>query len=722
MLDFPNNPVLAQGFQRWIWDGEKWAARGDTPPLPPDVPFPLAVNLGGTGSQTSPGALDNLASVSGADEGALQRNADGTWILGPGGVGPEGPMGPEGPAGPTGATGPMGPAGADGATGPAGPAGADGAPGPTGATGPAGADGATGPQGATGPAGADGAPGPTGATGPTGPEGPMGPQGPGLTVADVAPTLTQGALWFNSLDTQLYVGYTDPNSSQWVVANNLSAGLTAPIAVPYGGTGATTLTGVLIGNGANPFTAQLPLGVANGGTGATTGTVGPYLPLVGGTLAGPGNLLVNGYATVSGVTNAVGGVIASDVVSTGGANAAFKFFDQGGSGNSWQWYAYGNGPARLYHTLGGQLYAISQNGDITIKGQYIYFVNQSGAVNGSGGPFIYADANNMVFHQGSSTGAQNFWFQDKNGVNHTSIDSAGGFSTDGTIFSRGANSGQWFDNRGGGPPASFMWYAYEGSVRLWNDADGGFLFILGPTNGGVVTYIPNIRSDGSSLILNAKSGGQVFLGWDAAADTNFGNQAILKNGLALWGKDTSGNSRTLAYMGVDNVIALGSSNSNARILNAGQLTVDGFGYFNSAGIQYTGPYSTTNWIKFAWNGTLVNVIVDNGGAIYALANAASDRRMKDEIAPSTYDCLDTVLQIPVRKFKWREDAKPVRAGLIAQEIAEIFPEGVMPGDDDEDHLGRIWQLEQNVLIAALIGAVQQLHAEIETLKAPRFNL
>ena len=33
-----------------------------------------------------------------------------------------------------------------------------------------------------------------------------------------------GSLWFDSVSTQLYVWYTDPNSSQWVVANALGAG------------------------------------------------------------------------------------------------------------------------------------------------------------------------------------------------------------------------------------------------------------------------------------------------------------------------------------------------------------------------------------------------------------------------------------------------------------------------------------------------------------------
>jgi Chaperone of endosialidase len=559
----------------------------------------------------------------------------------------------------------------------------------------------------------------------------MGPQGPGLAVADVAPTLTQGALWFNSVDTQLYVGYVDPNSSQWVVANNLSAGITAPMTVPYGGTGATTLTGVLIGNGASAFTAQAPLGVANGGTGATTGAIGPYLPLVGGTLTGPGNLSVDGYLTVSGASNLVGVVTGSNAIITSGANGAFRFYDRGGSGNYWHWYTYGNGPANLYHNVGGQVFAASQAGDITIKGTYLYFQNTSGLVNGSGGPFIFADANNIVLHQGSGNG--HWWFQDKNGVNAVAAYADGQLQATNLIKTSGTNGGFWFDSRDGSSPAAFLWYGSQGSVGLWNINDGDFLRIVGPTNGGlgaILATCPSIRSDNNNLVLNAKSGGQVFLGWDVAADVNFGNQAILKNGLALWGLDTGGTKRTLAYISVDNLAIFGSSNSSLRFLNTGTATFDGFGYFSVSGIQYSGPSSTANWFKFGYSNIvagLVSVAVDNGGAAYALANA-SDCRMKDEIAPSTYDCLDAVLKMPIRQFKWRkmadptdltalpaEDAKLVRAGVVAQELYEIFPEGVIAGDDTTDKLGQVWQLEQNVLIAALIGSVQQLHARQEEL-------
>jgi hypothetical protein len=46
--------------------------------------------------------------------------------------------------------------------------------------------------------------------------------GASITVADTPPTLTSGALWFDSVGTQLYIGYNDGNSTQWVPASNVS--------------------------------------------------------------------------------------------------------------------------------------------------------------------------------------------------------------------------------------------------------------------------------------------------------------------------------------------------------------------------------------------------------------------------------------------------------------------------------------------------------------------
>jgi len=124
-----------------------------------------------------------------------------------------GPPGVQGPVGPAGVDGQDGVDGADGATGPAGPPGAAGAdstvPGPAGP--PGAASTVPGPQG------------PQGATGATGPPGPAGADGASITISDTAPTPTAGALWFDSAGTQLYVGYFDGTSTQWVIATNTGA-------------------------------------------------------------------------------------------------------------------------------------------------------------------------------------------------------------------------------------------------------------------------------------------------------------------------------------------------------------------------------------------------------------------------------------------------------------------------------------------------------------------
>ena len=71
---------------------------------------------------------------------------------------------------------------------------------------------------------------------------------PPMTVSDTAPPISQGAMWFDSISTSLFVGYIDPSGApgQWVVANNFTAAAGAYLPLTGGNvTGPTTFSGQL---------------------------------------------------------------------------------------------------------------------------------------------------------------------------------------------------------------------------------------------------------------------------------------------------------------------------------------------------------------------------------------------------------------------------------------------------------------------------------------------
>lgn len=113
--------------------------------------------------------------------------------------------------------------------------------------------------------------------------------GAGVTVSDTAPALTNGALWFRGTDTQLYVGYADANSSQWVASANPSPGDGSMYGVTKTDrSGAITLNNtaqtLMVANTARRGWSLQNKSTGNmwfqdlGGTASTTGNNSTYLP------------------------------------------------------------------------------------------------------------------------------------------------------------------------------------------------------------------------------------------------------------------------------------------------------------------------------------------------------------------------------------------------------------------------------------------------------------
>jgi hypothetical protein len=156
---------------------------------------------------------------------------------------------------------------------------------------------------------------------------------------------------------------------------------------------------------------------------------------------------------------------------------------------------------------------------------------------------------------------------------------------------------------------------------------------------------------------------------------------------------------------------------------------------NSVGIQYPNV-SGTNGFNFRWDGSNILGRVDNSVEL-PISNYASDERIKADLAPSTFDCLDAIRKTPLFQFRFRkgmggEDAKQIFTaepqqglpvipiGFVAQKQYEVFPESVVKGDDEmgagPEGSTQLWTMNNNTLIATLFGAVKELIARIEVLE------
>lgn len=140
----------------------------------------------------------------------------------------------------------------------------------------------------------------------------------------------------------------------------------------------------------------------------------------------------------------------------------------------------------------------------------------------------------------------------------------------------------------------------------------------------------------------------------------------------------------------------------------------------ATGAQITLGSGTTN--IFLPNSTTIHLRCNNGsdtknfdGSAYtdhrALACVSmSDRRQKRNIAVIE-GALDKVKKLRGVSFDWR--AAPDRGrqvGLIAQDVAEVYPEAVSEVDDK-------MFLNYSALVGPLVEAVKELAAEVESLKA-----
>ena len=130
------------------------------------------------------------------------------------------------------------------------------------------------------------------------------------------------------------------------------------------------------------------------------------------------------------------------------------------------------------------------------------------------------------------------------------------------------------------------------------------------------------------------------------------------------------------------------------------------------------------WLRNSGGGSLVNRFqVSNAGSCYNTTGTygtISDINVKENVIPAP-NYLNKLLQVEVVKYSLKEEHSdvPTKLGVVAQQVEQIFPnivEQTNSSNEDGD-LVPTKAVKYSVFVPMLIKAIQELKAELDTVKA-----
>ena len=228
-----------------------------------------------------------------------------------------------------------------------------------------------------------------------------------------------------------------------------------------------------------------------------------------------------------------------------------------------------------------------------------------------------------------------------------------------------------------------------------------------PNSGGKLDIVGGFIANGYN-----SNGRSTF---DGATDQNLTitvNQSQANIQPVIYFKGSNGGATPTTYASMD---VSGLSVSGTISSGGNQRFGAGPAHGNSSSPGITTKATTTSGVY--WDGTGAG---GWGGGNFTTNN--SDRNMKTNIVPMDINALKIIDSLETKYFNWTEkanrgDTSIRKAGIIAQDLKELMPEGVYGTewkDDDKECNGL--SLDENATTALLIKAIQELKAEVDLLK------
>ncbi|MFY7886119.1 MAG: tail fiber domain-containing protein, partial [Dolichospermum sp.] len=236
-------------------------------------------------------------------------------------------------------------------------------------------------------------------------------------------------------------------------------------------------------------------------------------------------------------------------------------------------------------------------------------------------------------------------------------------------------------------------------------------------NVGIGTDSPTNYSGFTTLHINGKSGtsgGLIRLtSFDNSSGINMyiaANAMIFNTTAAIPYSFQTQDTERMRITGGGNVLINTTTSNNTPLEIECGSGGDGI-YLKRSGAysqMFIGGNTTGTAITFIRTAGSGGVRLDSGATAWA---SSSDERLKN-INGSIENALDSLLTLRAVNFSWKSDeTNKNNLGLIAQDIVKVFPETVTL-DEENDVLG----VRYTELIPVLVKAIQELKAEVDTLK------
>jgi hypothetical protein len=190
----------------------------------------------------------------------------------------------------------------------------------------------------------------------------------------------------------------------------------------------------------------------------------------------------------------------------------------------------------------------------------------------------------------------------------------------------------------------------------------------------------------------------------AANTTGSNNTAV---GYKALSNSAGSNNIALGYQAAFNV-GSGTGSNNIHVGNQGASSDNGTIRIGAPAVQTSFYVGGVRGVTTA-NNDAIPVVIDSNGQ---LGTVSSSRRFKEDIQDMG-EASSGLLRLHPVTFRYQkafaDGSKPIQYGLIAEEVAEVYPDLVAHSAD-----GQIETVKYQVLDSMLLNEVQRQHAEIVT--------